>query len=550
MTELEMQKRLEELERKVDLLLSKFEPRPQPQPMSRAKPPARPAYRTTNQESFEVHSKFKSISLLPILAVICFFMAAIFIVRLAIDSGLLTPTNQWGLLTAFGAALVCSGRLLNSIDRQYRSYLSAAGIVALYISAYSSSLYFDLFPPVGAQGLAAVVSLLCFSLFQYHRSDVFAVLCAIGTYISPVMLGQLGTKDDLIFNGAFFLIWACIFSIISTFLRTRTLPLISSYLGIGIFTFIYQGAVDPYQLRLIIVVLATQFAAFAGGTYYYSIKNNDPLSKEAAISYLPLLLFFYGSIYYFLMILNPDLAPWISLGIAGFLYFLFYLAKSEMKNLNSQNLVHSFLAVVLFHSGYLQIVPNARKPWLLPLIILGTYLSEKRNDLPGVSKIIRFVFGAIALLEFLRICFNLVSDSNLINVVPAAVTIVLGMFYYSRGSRLIKNIEGLYLGLVHLLCVLALYRIVYDMGSLLVSLTWGVYALVILFYGYVKRDPIISKSSLMVLGIASLKALLYDANQAPSSVRILALIVTGAVLYTSGLMFKKISTWKLKTMSE
>lgn len=543
-------KRIDELEKKVDYLLARLQPkhvvlenRPEPAVKPSVTTPApgplhdsRPAYRVSNQGD-----SLKSVNLLPILAVICFLMAAVFIVRLAIDSGWLTPLNQWGLLTMFGISLVCTGRFFQSVDKDYRSYLSAAGIVVLYIASYSSALYFNIFPPEGAHGLAAMVSLLCFSLFNFHRSELFPVLCAIGTYISPVLLA---INNDLVFNGGFFLIWACVFSVIAAYLQTRTLPLVASYLGIGIFTSLYQGATAPGEIRLIIAVLATQFAAFAGGTYFYSIKNQSPLSKEAAISYLPVLLFFYGSVYYFLMRLNPDLAPWISLGFAGFLYFLFWMARKEIGNINSHNMVYSFLAVVLFHSGYLQIVPDSRKPWLLPIIILCNYIAEKRQDFPEISKIFRIMFSAIALLEFMKICFHLLTDTSLLNVVPAALTIVLGMFYYSRGSRYVQNAEGLFLGLVHLLSVLALYRIAFDLGSLAVSISWGFYSLVILLYGYVKRDSVICKSSLMVLGITSLKALLYDASQAASGVRIFTLIVTGVVLYGAGYMFKEISAWK------
>ncbi len=463
MTEKELLARIEELERKVNILLAKNVPENKTQidltfdsssvvPKEVPPPPPTPAYRVTNQTSYE--KKLGSVNLLPILAVICFFLAAIFIVRLAIESGWLTPLNQWALLTFFGTILVAAGRLMDSIDKHYRGFLSSAGIIVLYISAYSSSLYFELFPAEVAQGMGALVSILCFSLFSYHRSEFFAVICAIGTYISPVMMGN---REDLIFNGGFFLIWACIFSFISAFLKTRTLPLVASYLGIGIFTFLYKDVSSANDIKLIIAVLATQFAAFAGGTYYFSIRNRDPLSKEIALSYLPSLLFFYGSTYYFLMKLDPVLAPWISLGFAVFLYFLFWMARKELENINSKTLVHSFLAVVLFHSGYLQIIPDAGKPWLLPLIMLASYLSEKREIFPNFSSILRYALGAISLLEFLRICHNLLSESKLINVVPALITVALGLFYYSQGSKRFKNIEGLFLGMVHLLSVLVSY---------------------------------------------------------------------------------------------
>jgi uncharacterized membrane protein len=53
----------------------------------------------------------------------------------------------------------------------------------------------------------------------------------------------------------------------------------------------------------------------------------------------------------------------------------------------------------------------------------------------------------------------------------------------------------------------------------------------------------LAKSSLVVLLITALKALIYDASQAASIVRIGSLLLTGVVLYGAGLLFKQIKDW-------
>lgn len=478
--------------------------------------------------------------LLPIVAVVCFVLAGVFLVKLAIDSGWLTHERQWGLLGILGITLVGLGSFFTKIEQADRSYLSAAGVIILYIAAYSSNLYFKMFSHEVALVLAMSVTVICLSLFRYHKSDLFAVITSIGTYLSPLLLGS---KGELVFNSEFFIIWSFLFSYLASYLKTRTLSLTAAYLGMGVFTLLYSDTVDVESLYWIVSVIVLQFFTFAYGVYYYSLRNRSVLAQKEALAYLPILLFFYGIVYYFLDKIDARIAPWISLAFAGFVYLLYLRVKNQLQNLNSQLLVHGFLGVVLFHSGYLQILPEASKPWLLPLLLLLTFIADKKDYFPKTSNVLKIVFGAIGFLEFGKICFKLLDSNSLTDVFPALVTIALGAFYYLKGSQRIKNKEELFLGLVHLLSVLALYRLLADSGSFAVSAGWGIYAGIILAVGFYKKDPALAKSSLLVLLVTSLKALIYDASQSPSGVRILSLLLTGAVLYLSGIFLKKIKTW-------
>ncbi len=485
-------------------------------------------------------SALSSISLLPIVGVICFVLAGVFIVRLAIETGWLTGERQLTLLTVMGAGFVAIGRYLKGVDSHYRSYLSATGIITLYMAAYSSSLYFNILSPglsmVGAMG----ISVLCMSLFLYHRSEIFPIITSVGAYLSPLLLGA---KQDLIFHAGFFILWASVFSAVSTYFKTRTLTLVSSYLGLGVFTLLHariQGAAD---LGTVIFVQITQFVIFAYGVFHYSIQNNEALKKSMALAYLPVLLFFYGTTYYFLDKLSPGLAPWLSLSFAGLIYFLYQKARSQIQNLESQTLVHGFLSVVFFHSGYLQILPATSKPWLLPTILLFGYISERKNLYPRLSPLLKGFFYLIGVIEFFSITFSLLTKNDTSSLLPAFVTLFVGGFAYLKGTKWVREKSHVFLGVLHLLTILALYRLMHDWGSFAVSLSWGLYSFTILGVGYRSRDKILSQSSLLVLLVSSLKALIYDASQSPSSVRILSLLLTGAVLYGAGILFKKIQQW-------
>jgi uncharacterized membrane protein len=478
--------------------------------------------------------------LLPLVAVICFVLAGVFLVRLAIEAGWLTPERQWGLLTLLGASLVGSGRWLDRIDIDYRSYLSSAGVIVLYISAFSSALYFEIIPQSFALMLATIVSALCLYLYRYHEGEFFAILTTIGTYISPLLVGS---KSDLIFMTSFFMLWAAVFSTMSTTMRTRIMGLTAAYFGIGVFAMLNSKETDASHLLLIIFVLVFQFLSFAVGVYSYSIRNKEVLTKDMAMAYLPILCFFYGTAYYFLNRYDPILAPWISLGFAAVVYFLYWLAKKKLEGLQSQTMVSAFLGVVLVHSGYLQILPDSAKPWLLPMFLLLDFISRRQSHFPKIAPLTRTFLMAIGAIEFAKISYSLMLHSELATLFPAIATVLLGMFYYFQGHQYIKEKVDLFLGLLHLLSLLALYRIAYDYGSLAVSSAWGIYSGLILAFAYQKRDSALAKSSLVVLLITALKALIYDASQAASIVRIGSLLLTGVVLYGAGLLFKQIKDW-------
>jgi hypothetical protein len=80
--------------------------------------------------------------------------------------------------------------------------------------------------------------------------------------------------------------------------------------------------------------------------------------------------------------------------------------------------------------------------------------------------------------------------------------------------------------------------------SLAVSASWLCYAALVIGYAFFLKDRIMADSAMMVLGIAAVKALLYDAASAPTLVRILCLLLTGMVLYVCGFLIKKIAAWR------
>ena len=516
-----------------------------------APPKAAPAQEKPRPQSPPQPKKDSTIGmskLLAVVSVICFVLAASFIVKLAIESGWLTAFRQWALLGGFGATLCVAGRYIPFVDRQYRSYLSGAGLVVLYIAAYASSAYFHIVDENMALIFSMVVSIVGLTMFNYHQSQIFPLVSVIGTYMGFLLMNN--SSMSFWFLAAEFVIWALVFSWFSTHFRSRAINLLATYLGLGIYTFLNMDERNHEYLLFVLLTLGVQFFIFCWGVANFSVKNKITLSKSEAWSYFPAICFFYGVMYFFLSFLVPTLAPWIGLGMGLSFLAFFESIKKKLQTMDveaSKNMVHSFLALVVFQAGYLELLPGQAKPWLLPVLVVLNYVSEQKKDFPTMSRAFRILGMGIGALEFLQLIGRLLNDQNAATPLVAFVTLALGIFYYLQSGKMIQAKEKSYLGMVHVLAVLALFRIAHPYGSLAVSIAWALYAVLILGLGYMRRDRDLVTSSLVVLFFASIKALLYDGSDSPTSVRIGSLIFTGVLLFGTGVLFRQMNTWEKKT---
>jgi hypothetical protein len=328
--------------------------------------------------------------------------------------------------------------------------------------------------------------------------------------------------------------------------------MIAAYLAIFMTAFV---GFDLHQNGLIAAVLAAHFIIFSLGTFMYSITNRESLSESESWSFLPVLLIFYAMEYHFIDLMYPGLAPWISLGFAGLLIGLYLSAKSYFSDsLGSLPMLLAFVTIVCFHSVYIELLPGDIRPWLFILITLGIAVYPLKEPLQdsgfssGPAMIIpALAVLAIVVLEYLDISIHLLNEDNpyWLGVSFAAFTSIWALLIMkddSTGPR--KTYGHLLLGSAHLLAILGFYRLTDGSGSLALSACWLLYAVCVMIFAFVRKDEVMAKSALFVLSFAAGKALLYDAASAPTVVRIFCLLLTGAVLYGSGFLMRKITNWQ------
>lgn len=480
---------------------------------------------------------------LGIIAVACFVMAAGFIIKLSIDAGWLTPLRQAGLATFLGFSLIGAGLFLQRADRAYAGYLPGAGIIILYLTVFAAHRYYNLISFEAGMGLSALVSGLCIWLYLLIRHEIYPLTAAVGAYVAPLILG-LGV--DAVYSLDHFVICSIAFAIVTVFLQTRLLSIVSAYLAVSMTALV---GLDLHQDKVVAVLLVVQFFIFVANSYIYTWQTKKPLTEYEAFGFLPIMLLFYAVEYYLIDRLYPGMAPWTSLSLAAALIVIYTAARMHFSGyLGSHLLVTTFSTAVLFHSVYLELLPASVHPWLFVLIISGAVLfqneAQKLKNSSSYTAPLMACF-AVLVIEYLAMLNHLwvEGQTNWIVVSLASVaSLWFALLKYDAGSYH-REVGEVLLGATHVLSILALYRLALPVGSLAVSASWLFYAVAIMVFAFYRRDELFARSALYVLGFSAAKALLIDASSAPTAIRILCLLLTGAVLYGCGFFMRKIGDW-------
>ncbi|HEY8278796.1 MAG TPA: DUF2339 domain-containing protein [Bdellovibrionota bacterium] len=538
----ELERRLDRIETRLDALenaLGKPVAQKQaPVPPKVTRPAPSPAVKSAKPET-----EASSGNLLGAVGMICVLFAAAFTIKLAIDSGWLTPERQLGLAAVLAFGLIGVGLHLLESDRAYASLMPATGVVILYFTVFAAHRFHQLIDFEAALAGTSCVSLVSLWIYARIRHDIYPVAAAVGSYVAPFLF-SLGTVSD--FSLYYLLLCSLSFALISIWVESRTLTLVAAYLAIATTTLVGGQLQDPQTLAWI---LPLHFLIFAGGTLLYSVQAKKGLTETEAWSFFPLLLFFYAAEYFFLRQVTPTMAPWFSLGFAVVLIGLYLLAKNSAAgaSLHSSGMILAFATVVFFHSFYLTILPEDMRPYLFVLIVLGFAFLPSKKGASGNFLVPKFAAAAILLTEYFRMAQILLSRNDagwnwiILSLISSGALYVL--FLLREGEK--EESPGLFiLSAAHGLAVLALYRIAYDTGSLAVSGSWLAYSIAVLGAGLARKDRVMVRSSMLPLAFAAGKALLYDVSSAAAPVRIVCLLVTGAVLYACGFLIRKTESWK------
>ena len=465
-------------------------------------------------------------------------LAAAYLIRLAVESGWLTPVRQVAFAAISGLAMIAAGFFLRGVNRQYAGLLPAGGVAILFLSIYGAHLFYGFFEATPAAMAVVFVCLLSLWLCRAFESDLYALFAVAGSYSAPLLISGAPSITDLVI---YFSAWGVVFSVFSIWHGRRLIYLLALYLALIIFDFIFRSkAPDAWAAAL--TFQTVQFAIFGLATATFSIRNNSPLDSGSAWGHLPPLLIFYFLQYVLLKRHMPELAPWIAAGSALIVLGLYGATRAVLQRPlpGGEFLLWAYIAVVLFHAGYVESVPHAWAPWVafavVPVIAVVTL---RQGTGIRASWPIWVAVGVIFAINYLRIVF----DTDLRSVpgrsalaIVYALELYLG-YYFIRNRESVKGYATLVLYAGHISAMAAALHLLDE--RIVESTAWGVLALACLGLSLWQRDRVLGQSSLLMFGATAVKVLLYDLGGASPLTRIISLVVLGVTFYAGGLLYQR-----------
>jgi hypothetical protein len=466
-------------------------------------------------------------------------LAAAYLIRLAVESGWLTPVRQVALAAMAGLAMIAAGFVLRSVNRQYAGLLPAGGVAILFLSIYGAHLFYGFIDAAPATVAVVAVCLVSLALCRIFASDLYALFAVAGSYSAPLLISGAPTITDLVI---YFSAWSVVFCVFSVWHGRRLIYLLALYLALIIFDVMFRNkAPDSWEAAL--AFQTAQFAIFGIATVLFTIRNDSPLDSASAWGHLPPLLIFYFLQYALLKRHLPELAPWVAIGSGVILAGLYGTARAVVQRPlpGGEFLLWAYVALVLFHAGYLESVPDQWTPWVAFVIMPVTAVVALRHGSSiQASWPVWVAVSVIFAVNYLRVIFE--AD---LRAVPArswlavayALQLYLG-YYFLRGREPAKGIATLVLYAGHVCAMAAALHLLKE--GIVESTAWGVIALACLGLSLWQRDRVLAQSSLLVFGAAAAKVLLYDLGGASPLTRIVSLVVLGVTFYLGGLLYQRL----------
>jgi uncharacterized membrane protein len=514
---------------------------PRPAAAARPRPLPRPVPRATMPQ-------LNITQLLGWAGVTALVLAVAYLIKLGVDLGWLTPARQIMLAIVTGVTLIGSGIALRAADRHYASLLPAGGVVILFLATYGAHLYYRLIPyPAAIAGIGAIC-LLSLWLCHLFESELYAFFAVVGSYSAPLLLAGLRAEvSDL---AIYYSAWSLLFCAYALWLGQRRIYLTAAYLALLGFDLIWYwqwNHLADADWRGALLFQAIQLAIFAGATALFTLRHQQPLDRDEAIIHLPPLLLFYALEYGLLHRYLPTWAPWIAVGSLLLIVVIYVAARTAFSaSLAGGRLILGvYAAVVLFHAGYLEVLPDHLAPWVAlgvgaaAAAWLATQTEIKAHHWPLIA-VAGLIFGLNALRAGFHFELGRVAAGDWLALAYALELYLAYGLLRSSGQKLALPLRAALLFAGHLAAMAAPIHL-FDQ-RLAVSLTWAVLAVAALLIALQIRDRLLGQSSLFIFAVSGAKVLLYDLSQSAPLIRIGCLLILGISLYLGGWLYRQVDT--------
>jgi uncharacterized membrane protein len=438
-----------------------------------------------------------------------------------------------------GIGLLYLGEKLTKKYGVYALGISSCGIVILYFSFYASSAFYNLLPPAAAFLLMLLVTVTGVLLSLRYDSSIISFIAVIGAFLTPyVFRGGEITPLALIILFSYL-------SLINGWILTVTK--LKEWKWLNILTF---------SLTAMMLLTTIKFSSESGfpwvflifSTIFFTLFFYIP-RREKAESLV--IMFLNPFLYYFVLWfvtykINTYLAGTLALGLSVFFYYNGTAAERK----KSLALAWSYITLAIF---FLTIaIPVFLKTrwstlaWAVEgTIILYTGRKEK------VFRILPLTLLGIAVFKMFFIDYFLLEPlSFLFNSTITIVAVFLCAKFLSTDREASNKQMAAALGVMGMLLVFwftltgtakffAKFDNIIEMKSLVISILWGIYSLVLFVFGITKENSTAKTAGFIMASFTIFKVFFFDLSDLESVYRILSLIILGVILLTITFIYQK-----------
>ncbi len=438
-----------------------------------------------------------------------------------------------------GIGLLYLGERLIKKYENYALGISSCGIVILYFSCYAGSAFYELFSPVMAFLMMLLVTVLGMLLSLRYDSSVISFIAVTGAFLTPFVF-RGGEITPLALTILFLYL-----SLINGWILTVTK--LKEWKWLNILTF---------SLTAMMLLTTIKYSSESGypwvflsfSTVFFALFFYIP-RKETAESCV--ILFLNPFLYYFVLWFviydtNPYLAGTLALGLSVFYYYNGTSAERK----KSLELAWSFMSLSIF---FLTIaIPVFFKTnwstcaWAVEGAAILS-LGRKEKVLKNLSLVL---LGIAAFKMFFVDYFILETFPFFFNSIVTIAAIFLCATFLAKSEEdvdkgLVKalNISGMFLvfwfTISGTLKFFEEFSHLNEMKSLVISVLWGIYALVLFIAGIAKDSSPARIAGFVMASLTIIKVFLYDLSNLETIYRFLSFVVLGIILLTISFIYQK-----------
>lgn len=504
------------------------------------------------------------------IGIVAFVIGMGFFLKYAFDNQWIGPTGRIIIGLLIGVGFLVSGE--GSQKKDYKVFaqgLTGGGIAILYFSIFAAFNFYNLIGQIPAFGIMVLITTTAVLLSVRYNSLAIAILGIVGGFLTPFMLSTGETKEVALFTYIAILDLGVL--TLAYFKKWHIINIISFVLTQVVILLWLFGDYVESEIWMRQSIISIFFIIFAVLAFIHNIVHKHKTNPDDLV-----LIGLNAAIFFGLSYLNLQQNYHWLLGYFAVLMSIIYFGLGYLTlraNKEDRLLIMSFLGIALtfltiaipiqLHGRWITIA------WAVEgFVLLWTGFNQRNFRLRQVSWLI-YVFVVLRLISFDSVLY-FYSNSIYYPIVNwQGLTYLFGIAsiwssavlykmypdviepeekYFSVISSLLGNVMILFFltsenqNFYNSLWNQSEYQQSYwlnDAKQLTLSAIWGIYSIILIVIGIIKKYQPIRIFSIVLFAITILKVFLFDLSNLDTIYRIGSFIGLGVILILVSFLYQR-----------